>query len=92
MYPLLDPPDLDLAERTLYSDHLRRLVVGSVIRTLEELVGREAAFSQLTQSVREQPVREITAHLVRQVHFQLKARMQAEVAVAREQLVQLQRQ
>jgi hypothetical protein len=68
------------------------LVVGTAINSPEDLAGLGVVPSTLTQSVREQPVKEITAHLVRQNHFQMKPRMQEAVVVARGQLVQLQLQ
>jgi hypothetical protein len=56
---------LEIAEQTLFLDHLRLLVAGTAIRVMEDLAGQGVAFSQLTRLVLEQQVREITAHLVR---------------------------
>ena len=92
MYPLGLQPDLDLAERTLYSEVSPRLVEGTEIRAMEELVGLGVAPGTSTQSVQEQLVREITAHLVRQDHSQVKMHMAAAAAAVQEQLVQLQHQ
>ena len=92
VYPLGLQPDLDLAERTLYSEVSPRLVEGTEIRAMEELVGLGVAPGTSTQSAQEQRVREITAHLVRSVLSQVKMHMVAEVVVELEQLVQLQHQ
>jgi hypothetical protein len=92
VYPLGLQPDLDLAERTLYSEVSLRLVEGTEMGAQEEMVGRVVAPGTSTPSVQGQLVREITAHLVRSVLSQVKMHMAAAAAAVQEQLGQLQHQ
>jgi hypothetical protein len=64
-YPLgPETTALEIAERTLFLDHLLLLGAGTGIRAMEELAGRGVAFSPPTQSVQERLIREIMVHLV----------------------------